>query len=476
MTARLAIVALALVAWTGRADPPPAPLPLAEAITQALAGNRELATAAMNLGLGDLAVGDALNAFALTWRPEGAAAATDAGSAARVGLSATRRTAVGAELGAGLAVDDYGPDAAVRRAGSLRVELRQPLLRGRGSAVQLDDVFAARAGRQTARRSFEARRPALVLAVVQAHQELARLQAQLAYDEQAVQRYARLRRLTQAREQQGRASRVDSLRVEFQYGQAESALTATRERLDAQRGDLCELLGRPPDAPLAVEPGPPLRLDDAPAAAAVALALSNRLDYAEALQAVGEARRGIRVARQRVLPTVDLVARYGRNGTGDSIGDALDLPDETWSVGLAGDSDLHRRAERSALQRELIGAAAAEEDLLTLENRIRREVQQAVQAYARAAQQTELDARNLELARDRARLARRLFELGRGDNFTATDAEAELLRAQSRQLENESDITVAAFQLKQATGTLVESPDELKPRPPVPAVMGQVGP
>ena len=85
-------------------------------------------------------------------------------------------------------------------------------------------------------------------------------------------------------------------------------------------------------------------------------------------------------------------------------------------------------------------------------------------------------AEQLQLAGDRARLARRLFELGRGDNFTATDAEAELLRAQSRQLENESEVTVAAFRLKRVTGTLVESPDALKPRPPGPAVMGQVTP
>ena len=476
MTARLAIVLLALAARPSRAEPPAAPLPLADAITQALAGNRELATAALNLGLGDLAVSDALNAFAITLHPEGQVAATGDGAASRIGLSASRRTTVGTQVDASLAADDFGPDAIVRRGGTMRVELRQPLLRGRGRTAQLDEVWSARAGRLSALRSFEERRAALVLAVVQAHQELARLQSQLAYDEQSVKRYAQLRRLTQAREQQGRASRVDSLRVDFQYGQAESARTTTRQRLDTQRGDLCELLGLPPDAPLTVAPGPPLRLDGVAAAAAVGLALSNRLDYAESLQAVGEARRGILVARQRVLPTADLVARYGRTGAGDSFSEAMDLQDETWSIGLAGDSDLHRRAERSALKRNLIGAAAAEEDLLTLENRIRREVQQAVQDYERAAEQTALDGRNLQLAGDRARLARRLFELGRGDNFTATDAEAELLRAQSRQLENESEVTVAAFRLKRVTGTLVESPDALKPRPPGPAVMGQVTP
>lgn len=441
------------------------PLTMGEAVTRALAGNRELATAALTLQAADLSVADALNAFAVTVRPEGRASATQDGTATRVGLSVSRHTAWGTDLESGVAFDDLGDTVANRHTGAIHVGLRQPLLRGRGKEVQLDDVFSARAGRLTALRGFEDRRAALVLAVVQAHQQLARLQGQLVYDELSVTRYARLQKLTQAREKQGRASRVDSLRVDFQFGQAGAALSATRERLAAQRGDLCELLGAPPDAPLEAIPGPALELDDVTAEAAAGLALSNRLDYAESLQAVGEARRGTRVARQRILPTADLVASYGRQGAGETLGSGAHLDEEIWAVGLAGDTDLHRRSERSALSRSLLDAAAAEEGLATLENRIRREVQQSVLAYQRALEQAGFAGRNLVLARDRAKLARRLFELGRGDNFTATDAETELLRAQSQQLEAAAESTVAAFRLKSVTGTLVESPEDLKPRP-----------
>ena len=451
------------------------PLGLDDAIARGLAGNRELASAAHALGLAELAVADARDAFAFTWRPEGGAAATDNGTTTRLGLGLARRTATGASLDAAATADDLGPDAAVRRAASMHVELRQPLLRGRGSLAALDDLRSAESGRLTARRAFEQRRAALVLALVQAHQELARLQHQRAYDEQSLARNAQLRRLTQVREKQGRASRVDSLRVEYQYGQAESSLTGTRERLDTTRADLCELLGLPPDAPLEARSGPPLLLDGVAAAGAESLAFSNRLDYAEALQAVAEARRGIRVARQRVLPTVDLVARYGRAGAGATLDDALAFDDETWSVGLAGDSDLYRRAERSSLRRTMIGAATAEEDLTTLEARIRREVQQAVRTYERAVEQAHLDERNLELAADRAKLARRMFELGRGDSFTATDADAELMSAQSQQLENDSAVTVAAFRLKDVTGTLVDCGDDLKPKPAVVRAPGAMG-
>ncbi len=476
MSARFASLRIALVCTAGFTASLPAvePLTMGEAVTRALAGNRELATAALTLQASDLTVADALNAFAVTVRPEVQASATQDGATTRLGLSASRHTAWGTDLETGVAVDDLGDEVINRHTGTMHMELRQPLLRGRGKEIQLDAVLGARAGRLTSLRSFEGRRAALVLDVVQTHQELARLQSQLTYDELSVKRYAQLQKLTQAREKQGRASRVDSLRVDFQYGQAGAALSATRERLAALRGDLAELLGAPPDAPLEAIAGPALELDGVSAETAVGLAFSNRLDYAESLQAVGEARRGTKVARHRILPTADLVARYSRRSDGPSFDDGAQLDEEIWAVGLAGDTDLHRRSERSALRRSLLDAAAAEEGLATLENRIRREVQQSVLAYQRALEQAGFADRNLVLARDRAKLARRLFELGRGDNFTATDAETELLRAQSQQLEADAEATVAAFRLKSITGTLVESPDDLKPRP-IGHVLGQAG-
>lgn len=439
-------------------------LTLEEAVRIALSQNRDLRNAELQLESSGLSIEDARNAFRWTIFPDGRVGATEDGATSQVGIGARRRATPGTRFETAANLSDLGDSAAERYVGSVRVELQQPLLKGAGRLVNEEPIRRAESGWMSARRRLEIQRADLVVRVVELHQEIARLQGQVVSDEQSLARNDRLYRLTRMREQQGRATRVDTLRVEFQRGRAELALNTTRERLASARADLADLLALPPETEFLAIPGPALDLAVTDPAEAERVALANRLDYADALQALRDARRGVRVARANLLPTVDLVTRYTRSDQGTSVGDAYALEDETWFVGLAGDTDYPRRSDSIAAGRAQLDAAGAENQLLTLENAIRRQVRQAMLAYQRAAQQVDYAARNHELARNRARLARRLFELGRSDNFTATDAESELFQAESELLRSRSETTIAAYRVLRTIGTLVESPADLKPR------------
>lgn len=60
------------------------------------------------------------------------------------------------------------------------------------------------------------------------------------------------------------------------------------------------------------------------------------------------------------------------------------------------------------------------------------------------------------------RLAQCMFEMGRSDNFSVTDAEQALLQAQNRLLGAQAEIVVTGYRLLRTLGLLLDSPDYLK--------------
>ena len=53
--------------------------------------------------------------------------------------------------------------------------------------------------------------------------------------------------------------------------------------------------------------------------------------------------------------------------------------------------------------------------------------------------------------------------MGRGDNFSVTDAEAAYMNAENQLLQAEKDSTLAGYQLRRSLGTLIEAPRDLLP-------------
>ena len=281
----------------------------------------------------------------------------------------------------------------------------------------------------------------------------------------ALRRASTLARSTRAKEALGRATRIDTLRVELQRGQAMSRLESGRENLATAQQAFAELLGFPTSKRFDLRPTKLLQVKDAEKETALEIAFRNRLDYAQALQDQNDTQRGIAIARRGLLPDVSLVGRYERRDDeivieegGPTIGK------ETWFLGVAGGSDLNRVLERNAVRQALVSDSANLQRLSALELSIEREVNQAILAYRRAHAELKILQRNLDYASARLQLSRRLFELGRGDNFSVTDAEDAFLQAESSLLVGRSQASVAGYDLMRAIGTLMKVPDELKPQ------------
>ena len=89
------------------------------------------------------------------------------------------------------------------------------------------------------------------------------------------------------------------------------------------------------------------------------------------------------------------------------------------------------------------------------------EVSSGLAAYRRARAEVGLAARNLELAANRAELARALFEAGRAGADTVSDAEADRIRAELSELAARREASVSAYRLLHVLGTLVPAPREI---------------
>ena len=439
------------------------PLDLPAALNRALAQNRTLAQRSLSLRSAGYGLDAARAEFGFSLRPDGGAERTQDQDAYRYGLVLGKKFLPGTEIQTGPRVDRTETDFGSSQRTSWRVDLRQPLFRNFGALVQGENVVQAQQRVRSARRDYEQQKAALVLQVVDTFESLIRLERQIAADEASLQRADKLYRLTRARERQGRATRVDTLRVELRRGEAQSRLESNRERLSSQRRDFAELLGQHPDTVFALEPPPLLELELPPVEDTVRIALAHRLDYAQTLQDYGDTLRGEKIARRGLWPDISLVARYE---SFDTSGDAaVTGNDSLWAVGLAGETDLNQTRERSRLGQAVINRESARETIRIRELSITREVQQQSSAYRRALDELTIAERNHQLASQRARLARRLFELGRGDNFSVTDAEEALTQAEDRLLGARAEASLAGYRYLNTVGTLLEAPADLLPNP-----------
>jgi outer membrane protein TolC len=300
--------------------------------------------------------------------------------------------------------------------------------------------------------------------VVQTYENILRLQYQLSADREAYRRQDALHRLTEAKELAGKTNSVDTLRVALLRGQAEARLEADAERLVSAQRDLTGYLGLPMDTSFDLQAENALELDLPTAAQAVDVALENRLDYIQAIQDYEDARRAARIAGRRTLPDVRLTVSYDDFPTTSTSFGSVPFGKPLWFVGLSVPTDYNLSRERIAVEQARIAEGSAEQAMAVLKTAIARQVMQQLQTYQRSLAELKIAERNLDLAERRAKVARAMFELGRGDNFSVTDAEVSLVQGESQLFAARTDASISAYQFARVLGQIVEVPAELKVR------------
>lgn len=449
-------------------------LTLDDAINTALINNATLKQFRLTSQGSELGVGSAKTAFQLSAAPLGGVSVNDEGkSNGFYGLRLAKRTGLGGEVVVSGTDNSLLEDNANTR---YTVSFSQALFRNAGSLINQENIVRAQQNYRNAQRAVEINKARTVVSVVNAFEQVVRLEQQLKADEQALQRAESLLKLTKAKERLGRTTRIDTLRVQLQEGETVSRATNTREQLGASKRALAELMGWNSALLPPLEPAPLFTVDYESLNQATDTALANRLDLAQTQQTHADSQRATRIAKRGLQPNLRLVAQYDHNDVGDSgfidpldtsfdntLNSNFDRNRNTWTVSLVSDTDFNRNREKIEYKQAILQESRAVEDIRAQHLAIGRDVEQALLAYERSHQELTVLKGNLQHAQARLTLARKLFRVGRTDGFSVTDAEQAYFSAQSRWLSGRSDASVNGYRLLQATGTLVESPAHLKP-------------
>lgn len=335
----------------------------------------------------------------------------------------------------------------------------QPLLRGRGARAATAQLASAERAARAQRRAFLVAQQHLIIRAASAYYGIVRDQMLLETHEQAVKRAQTLHAAAEAKLNVGMASKMDVFRAELQSLTAQNRLVDARAALENAKRQFNVLLGSPLDArylfaaPLNYAPVA-LDLDEL-----MRQALEHRLELQTAQEQIDEAERQLNIARQNLLPPLDVSVRYTLRGEGDGFRDSVKMEDEFWGVGVSSSFALNLAEERAAYQQAQLSLNAAIRARQATQDDILAEVMQTTIAVEQAQASVALQAQSVTQANKQLELAELRYKKGLSDNLDVLDAEENVMQANTGAYSAIAQHLIALLRLKQVTGTLEIPPE-----------------
>jgi outer membrane protein TolC len=351
--------------------------------------------------------------------------------------------------------------------GDLRLVVTQPLLRGFGPNATYFDVRNSRRARQGQERQYELFRQRIAVQVTASFYNVIAQRQLVEVSRQSLRRSDNLRKASEARLQVGLVSKLDVFRADLQAAQTQEALVRSQAGLQASLEQFRALLGLPPSDP--VEPAAaelPEILDEGPEPFEVlfARALERRLELHEARDQVDDARRAASLAKQNLLPQLDVNVGYVRSGFGPTFGDALRETDNRFEVYFNTSYPVENSAAKANQAVAELDVRARERAVRQREFEVESEVRSAVRELERIRKSVELQRKGLDVAGQQLRLSTLRYQRGLASNFDVVDAEGSLVLARSALVGLLANYQVARADLRRAVGDF--DPLELAAPPP----------
>ncbi|MGB2936589.1 MAG: TolC family protein [Phycisphaerae bacterium] len=352
---------------------------------------------------------------------------------------------------------------------TLDFSLQQPLWRGAGRRIVQENLIQSERNTLYAVRTFA--RFEKTFAVSVATQYLRVLERrQIVLNE-----WRNYQSLKEGRERAEWLAEADRL-PEFQVDQAkQDELRAYNSWIVARESYLNALdnfklvLGIPVESPVVLDPKDLERLAPAglvemePGQAdvgvweAVAKALQERLDLANAQEGHEDAERKVVVAEDGLKGDVDLVASIGyASGANRGAQSArLAFHQGDYSIGLEIDLPIDRLSERNALRETQIDREQAGRALSLLEDQIVLQVREAYRGLEQSRQSYDIQQLSVELADRRVESTELLLQAGRASQRDVLESRRALVEARNALTRALVDHTIAGLEFQRDVGTLV---------------------
>ncbi len=439
---------------------PPLMLDLPTAIGIAISANRNLANAVDNVKRSQLNLDLALSSFDVKITPSadlGVIGGGDAGMGSTIGgsLELCKKFRSGTRA----SIRPYITKDAHHYHSGLQAKITQPLFRGFGKAFTFAPVYAAEFANRTAFRSAYLAAVDMVGRLIQSMYSVIRTAKILRLEIDAHERLKRFYAAIKIKEKIGMADSLDVYRTETELKHSEDNIENEKEMLEDAKDRVRELLALPLGRNISInleEDYSPFNLD---VDQAIDNALANRMEIEQALDRWNDTRRLSGVAKNNMLPDLNMVLDFSNIGRNEVFTDTFtDERDSRWGIGFMSSTDWNQTAQKIAYEQTLFTMLTAERNYEQVQNIIIMEVKRAIRALRRAAQKIKLQFQQIHSSEGGLKLAKLKFDRGLANNFDVIQAEKTLRQALSMHISAIIEHKVGEYRFLAAIGLLVDKP------------------
>lgn len=335
---------------------------------------------------------------------------------------------------------------------SVNLLLNVPLLNGFGSDYALDGLYSARYDLENSEQSYYQQQVNTIIKTVSTVYEIIKDQQQMSLLNTQLNGLEKHLLLTKMKEKTGLATAMDLYRAELRLKDVQNEFTSVHERYDNHVDQLKDLLSVSMQgeltvtAPVDYEPVV-THLDEA-----VAIALENRIEIEQSQRRTEESRRKMLLARNNILPRINLDVGYRRYGENSS----FQMDEEDWTIGLNGSSDLARSQEKTAFEQANIMYRQSKIDLESMRESIVREVRAQINQMKKTEQLIVDRREQARQTEGKLELALSKFNHGLADNFDLLEAQTEMQQVKTNLLFDTIGYIVDTYRLRSVLGTLID--------------------
>jgi len=333
-----------------------------------------------------------------------------------------------------------------------------PLQRGAG-VVNLEPLIRAERELVYEVRQFEDFRRTFAVQVATQYFRLLALQSSIANRRFNYVVLENLTEQTQALYAAGRLNFLNVQRAQQSQLSAENSLIDSEDAYAASLDNFKVLIGMPIEEELEVvsvqlDVDVPDFEEDAPE-----LALKYRLDLQTQRDRIEDAQRAAQVARNGLLPDLDLSARGSLRNEADEPAHQIDDDSAQYSVALNMDWPIDRLRERNLYRRALIALERAQRNFVQVRDNIIADVREAVRNIRSAQATLQIQQRAVELAQRRLEFSTESLVQGRAtDSREVVEAQQSLLSAQDQFDRARAELQIQVLTFLRDTGILRVDP------------------
>ncbi len=317
-------------------------------------------------------------------------------------------------------------NAPVETIGGFTIEARQPLLRGGRIYVARRRILDSEFDVEIVRAALNAEILRVTAETKAAYYEAIRSTRLVEVAEDAIRRNRDLVEASKALFEAGRVNKRDVYSAEITLAKSEAALASRQAGRLLAQNNLRDVLGLPIDLQVDIaDQSIPFRPVELRLEEWIRSAFENRPELLQIRKRLEKAELETHVRENSVLPQFDAFGLYRR---------AADTTSHDWESGVQLSIPFGNVGARSALSRARIQTARIERQYVQQERAIELEVRALEILLRESIGRLEADTRGVVNARGKREIAAVRFQLGLANNKDITDADEDLLQAESNLL------------------------------------------